>query len=69
MEKKIPKERFEATAPETPEKANKDEEKDKSAAANNGTPPAQVEENNIADDLGADVKEKAPVEEAKAEEA
>ena len=63
LEKKIPKERFENTAPETPVKDKKDEE------AKAGTPPVEVEETNIADDLGADVKEKAPIKEANQEEA
>ena len=60
LEKKIPKERFENTAPETPVKGDKDQTAAEENKSEEEAPPAQAEDaTNVADDLGAPVKEEA----------
>ena len=60
LEKKIPKERFENTAPETPVKEDKDQTAAEENKSEEEAPPAQAEDaTNVADDLGAPVKEEA----------
>ena len=60
LEKKIPKERFENTAPETPVKGEKDQAAAEEDKSEEEAPPAQAEDaTNVADDLGAPVKEEA----------